>query len=166
MDVPEGPIPMTGEAFERFVREHERMVRALARSYARDEDAAEDVVQETFWRAWRAIGTLEDVSRAKAWVAGIARHAALDHLRARKRRPAEELNVDVAAPEKKDEGDLVERVMRAVDALRADYRQIMILRYVEKLSYEGIARALGMTPGAVGEKLNRVRKMVAERFAP
>ncbi len=166
MDVPEGPIPMTGESFERFVREHERMVRALARSYVRDDDAAEDVIQETFWRAWRSIDALGDPSRAKAWVAGIARHAAIDHLRSRKRRPAEELKVDVAAPEKKDGGDLVERVMRAVDALRADYRQILILRYVEKLSYDGIARALGMTPGAVGEKLNRVRKMVAERFVP
>ena len=157
---------MTAEAFERFVLEHERLVRALARSYVRDDDAAEDVVQETFWRAWRSIGDLGDPSRAKAWMTEIARHAAIDHLRSRRRHTTEELNVDVAAPEEKDEGDLVERVIRAVDALRADYRQIMILRYVEKLSYEGIARALGMTPGAVGEKLNRVRKMVAERFAP
>ena len=169
MDVPEGPgfgrSLMTGEAFERFVREHERMVRALARSAVRDADAAEDVVQETFWRAWRSLDGLADPSRAKAWVAEIARHAALDHLRSRRRRPAEELKVDVAAPERKEEGDLVERVMRAVDALRADYRQILILRHVEKLSYKEVAQALGMTPGAVGEKLNRVRKMVAERFA-
>jgi len=157
---------MTGEAFYGFVQRHERLVRALARSYVRDADAAEDVVQETFWRAWRSLDGLEDASRAGAWVAGIARHAALDHLRSRRRRPTEELTVDVAAPEKKEEGILVERVVRAVDALRADYRQILILRYVEKLSYDGIARALGMTPGAVGEKLNRVRKMVAERFTP
>jgi len=157
---------MTGEAFERFVREHEAMVRALARSYCRDADAAEDVVQETFLRAWRSLDGLQDASKARAWVGALARHAALDALRARRRRPAEELDVDVAAPGTAEEGDLLDKVVRAVDALRSDYRQLLVLRYVEKLSYGEIAEALGMSPGAVGEKLHRVRRMVAERFAP
>ena len=158
-------MDMTGPPFERLVREHERMVRALARSYGCDAHAADDVVQDTFWRAWRSREGLRDPSRIKAWLCATARHAALDHLRARGRRKTEELIVDVAAPEKREEGDLVERVMRAVDDLREDYRRILLLRYVEKMSYAEIAESLEMTPTAVGEKLNRVRKMVMERFA-
>ena len=72
--------------------------------------------------------------------------------------------MDLKAPELKS-GDPVDRVMRAVDGLREDYRQILLLRYVEKLSYGQIASALGMTTTAVGEKLHRVRKMVMEKFA-
>ncbi len=157
-------MDMTGPSFERLVREHERKVRALAMAYCRDEHAADDVVQETFWRAWRSLDGLRDPSKLKTWLYAMARHAAVDHLRARERHRAEVLAVDVKAPEKR-EGDLVDRVMRAVDGLRGDYRQILLLRYVEKLSYAEIAEALEMTPTAVGEKLHRVRRMVIERFA-
>lgn len=157
-------MDMTGTPFERLVREHERMVRALAMAYCRDESAADDVVQETFWRAWRSLDGLRDPSKVKTWIYSMARHAAIDHLRARERRRTEELKVDVEAPRRKS-SEAVEQVMRVVDRLREDYRQIILLHYVEKLSYGEIASALGMTATAVGEKLHRVRKMVLERFA-
>ena len=158
-------MAMTGPDFERLVREHERLVRALARSAVRDEHAAEDLVQETFWRAWRSLGNLRDPSKVKAWLCALCRNAALDFLRRRRRRETEELDVDIAAPEAREGPDLAARVGRIVDGLREDYRQIMVLHYVEQLSYEQIAESLGMTTGAVGEKLHRVRKMVAERLA-
>ena len=157
-------MDMTGGAFERLVADHERTVRALAMAYCRDASAADDVVQETFLRAWKSLDGLRDPSKVKTWIYSLARHAAIDHLRARKRRETEALTVDVKAPELKS-GDPVDRVMRAVDGLREDYRQILLLRYVEKLSYGQIASALGMTTTAVGEKLHRVRKMVMEKFA-
>ena len=158
-------MDMTGPPFERLVREHERMVRALARSYGCDTHAADDVVQDTFWRAWRSRDGLRDPPRIKAWLCTTARHPALDYLRARKRRKTEELIVDVPAPVHREGGDRVDRVMQAVDDLREDYRRILLLRYVEKMSYAEIAQSLEMTPTAVGEKLHRVRKMVMERFA-
>ena len=157
-------MDMTGGAFERLVADHERTVRALAMAYCRDASAADDVVQETFLRAWKSLDGLRDPSKVKTWIYSLARHAAIDQLRARKRRETEELTVDVKAPEKRSD-DLVDRVMRAVDGLREDYRQILLLRYVEKLSYGEIAESLGMTATAVGEKLHRVRKMVMEKFA-
>lgn len=156
-------MDMKDPAFERFVHEHGRMVRALAVAYCRDESAAEDVVQDTFVRAWRSLDGLRDPAKIKTWIYSLARHTAVDFLRARERRKTEELRMDVEAPERPG-GGLIEQVMQAVDQLREDYRQILLLRYVEKFSYAQIGEALGMTPAAVGEKLHRVRRMVMERF--
>jgi RNA polymerase sigma-70 factor (ECF subfamily) len=157
-------MSMTVPPIDRLVQEHERMVRALAMAYCRDENAADDIVQETFWRAWRSLNGLQDPSKVKTWLYALARNAAIDYVRSRRRRKTEALTVDVEAPERSP-GDSSDRVMRAVDGLRGDYRQIVLLHYIEKLSYAQIGEALGMTPSAVGEKLHRVRKMVQQRFS-
>lgn len=155
---------MTPESFDAFVRQHERMVRALAVSYVRSEAAADDVVQEAFLRAWKAFDTLRDPGHVKTWLYTLARHAAIDWLRREKRHRMEELNVDVAAPARRETDDRVEKVMRIVDGLREDYRRLVLLRFADGLSYAEIAEALGMSVGAVGEKLHRVRKLVVERM--
>ena len=158
---PTSPVALD---FDTFVKEHERMVRALALSWVRSPSAADDVKQEAFLRAWKALGTLRDPSKAKTWLYTLTRNAAVDWLRREKRHKAEEL-VDVAAPvaEKKSD-DLIEKVVRIVDGLREDYRQLVLLRFVEQLSYAEIAEVLGTTASSVGEKLHRVRKLVTERM--
>jgi len=155
---------MTAEAFDGFVREHERMVRALALSYTRNASAADDVVQETFIRAYRSIDGLREGSKVKTWLYALARHAAIDWLRREKRHRVEELTVDVVAPAEKKTDDLTERVMKVVNGLKQDYRQIVLLRFVEEMSYADIGETLGMTSTAVGEKLHRVRRIVMERL--
>ncbi|MBI2919733.1 MAG: RNA polymerase sigma factor [Planctomycetes bacterium] len=155
---------MKAETFDRFVREHERMVRALAYSWVRSASAADDVAQEAFLRAYRSIGSLRDLTKVKPWLYTLTRNAAMDWLRREKRHRVEELNVDVAAPAAKEGDDRVDRVARIVEELREDYRQLVLLRFVDGLSYAEIAEALGMSVGAVGEKLHRVRKMVVERM--
>lgn len=152
--------------FQTFVRDHERMVRALALSWVRSPSAADDVAQESFLRAWKAWGTLRDPAAAKTWLYTLTRHAAIDWLRREKRHKAEELVQDVAAPaaEKKPD-DLIEKVVRIIDGLRQDYRQLVLLRFVEQMSYAEIGEVLGLTASAVGEKLHRVRKLVNERMA-
>ncbi len=138
------------------------MVRALALSWCRDADAADDIVQETFWRAYRSF---REAQSPKPWLYTLVHHAALDYLRARRRRKRLEQKMRteaVVSGAKKD--DRVGKVMEIVDGLREDYRRILLLRHVDGLSYGQIARVLEMTPGAVGEKLHRVRKLVMERL--
>ncbi|MCE9582985.1 MAG: sigma-70 family RNA polymerase sigma factor [Planctomycetes bacterium] len=150
--------------FQTFVHDHERMVRALALSWVRSPSAADDVTQEAFVRAWKSWGTLRDSAKAKTWIYTVTRNAAVDWLRREKRHKAEEL-VDVAAPaiEKKPD-DRIDRVVGIVNSLREDYRQLVLLRFVEQMSYAEIAEVLGLTASAVGEKLHRVRKMVTDRM--
>lgn len=150
---------MTGAEFDAFVREHQRMVRALAFSYLRDDHAADDLAQEVFLRAWKSV---DGVAHPKTWLYAMTRNAAIDHLRARRRSlPIEEKVMDVPAPPPAEPDDRIAKVMRVVDGLREDYRQIILLRYVENLPYARIAEALGMTVTAVGEKLHRVRALIA-----
>ena len=159
---------MDGKGFEAFVREHQRMVHAIARQYVKDDSAADDVAQEAFIRAYRGLGGLREKGHVKTWLYSLTRNAAIDWLRAHKRRHVsiDDAGIDVeevkekAAPDGTAEMDAV---MKAVQSLRADYREIILMRYIEKLSYAQIAEALGMTIGAVGEKLHRVREMIVQR---
>ncbi len=150
---------MTGADFDAFVREHERMVRALARAYLRDESAADDLTQEVFLRAWKSV---DGVLHRKTWLYTLTRNAAIDVLRSRRATVSiEEHAMDLAAPRPEEPDDRIAHVMRLVDGLREDYRRILLLRYVDGMPYAQIAEVLGMTVTAVGEKLHRVRAMIS-----
>jgi RNA polymerase sigma-70 factor (ECF subfamily) len=159
---------MESAAFEAFVREHQRMVHAIARQYVKDDNAADDVTQEAFIRAYRGIDGVRERAHLKTWLYSLTKNAAIDWLRSHKRRfvSLEEAEIDVVEPRRDDGGekaDMLDTVLKVLDDLRADYREIILMRYLEKLSYNQIAEALGMTVGAVGEKLHRVRNIIMER---
>jgi RNA polymerase sigma-70 factor (ECF subfamily) len=159
---------MDSGSFEVFVREHQRMVFAIARQYVKEDNAAEDVMQEAFIRAYRGLDGLREKAHVKTWLYSLTRNAAIDWLRSHKRKfvslEDSELDVEQPAPVRDDaKADALETVMKVLEGLRADYREIVLMRYIEKLSYQQIAEALGMTVGAVGEKLHRVRHMIIER---
>ncbi len=142
------------------------MVYAIARQYVKDEHVAEDVAQEAFIRAHRSFDGLRDPARVKTWLYSLTRNAAIDWLRAHRRKvlPLEEAaEVPQPAPRPGTREEQAAVVMAALEALREDYREIILMRYFDGLSYREIADALGMTVGAVGEKLSRVRDMIVER---
>jgi len=134
---------------------------------------AEDLAQETFLKAFRALGAYDAARPFRSWLFGIAHHAALDFLRAR--RP-ETLSLDdgdaplavpdaAAGPEREAElaldGALVERLLRA---LPAPYREVLLLRHAEGLSVEDAAAALGLPEGTVKIRLFRAREMMRAKW--
>ncbi len=149
-------------AFERLVAEHHEMVFGVAFSYCRDRAAAEDVAQEAFLKAYRSVDEMRNPAKMKTWLYSIARFSAIDWVRKRGReRPGEVPDRAAPAAEPEDRGA---RVMDALRGLPDDHREIMMLRYVRGLSYSEIARTLGTTASAVGEKLHRIREKVRERL--
>jgi RNA polymerase sigma-70 factor (ECF subfamily) len=147
------------------------MVFAIARQYVKEDHAADDVTQEAFIRAYRGIDGLRDQAYVKTWLYSLTRNAAIDWLRAHKRKfvSLEDSELDVEQPVADDPGDstdALDSVMNVLEGLRQDYREIILMRYIEKLTYLQIAAALKMTVGAVGEKLHRVRNMIIERCGP
>jgi RNA polymerase sigma-70 factor (ECF subfamily) len=160
-------------AFERLVREHMNTVLGLAYNYVLDFSVAEDIAQETFVQAFQSMHSLRDGALFKVWLLKIARNKCIDTLRRTPRMVSLDQNKDVereillkSAPLQQDqpfeftEDDLI----RALNSLRRDYREIFIMKHVDNLSYKEISEILGMTVSAVGEKLYRVRSMIREEL--
>jgi RNA polymerase sigma-70 factor (ECF subfamily) len=154
---------MERQAFERLVREHQEMVFCVAYSHCRDRAAAEDVAQEVFLRAFRAADEMKEPARMRTWLYSVARNGAVDWVRRRRHeRPGGVPDRAAEAPPPAEER--AGRVLAVLDSLQEDHREIMLLRYVKGLSYAEIARTVGSTVGAVGEKLHRIREAVRRKL--
>lgn len=160
-------------AFEEIVRRHQRRVYATALRILRRHDLADDVVQDTFLRAWQSLDRF-DLSRPFGpWVCRIAANLAVNHLRAPVSREQElpeghaETPSAAASPL---EGVLdveAQAVLeRAMEALSADQRAVFVLRTFEELSYKDIAETLEISMGTVMSRLARARDRLREALAP
>jgi RNA polymerase sigma-70 factor (ECF subfamily) len=154
---------MAGSKTEGFAELYERTfprVYAYVASLLRDRAAAEDVTAQAFERAYRkrrsyraSRGTME------AWLFGIARNAALDELRRRKRRAGlEGDHADSGAPSPHDHAELAvrrESVRAALASLDGRERDLIALKFAGGLTNAEIGRILGMSESAVGTRLHR-----------
>ena len=124
----------------------------------RDQSRAEDLVQETFLRAWRSLDTLRDDKAAKAWLITILRR---EHARSYERPglqidPRVEPDDLIAEPS----GTTAETLAlhRAIARLSREYRESLLLQVLGGYSCEEIAELLGLSPGAVMSRLFRARR--------
>ncbi len=152
-------------AFERMVLPHVDAGYNVARHLLREEAAARDAVQESLLRAWRYFDKLRGTD-ALPWFLQIVRNTTFTMLqKQRDFEPlVEEMNLmdDSAAD---PAAEMIERVdgellRRAVDALPAIYREVIVLRELEGLSYKEIAHVTGAELGTVMSRLTRARKQL------
>jgi RNA polymerase sigma-70 factor (ECF subfamily) len=157
------------QAFSRLVETHMRAVYAVAYRMMGDHDAADDVAQETFVRAYRALGRYDPTYSFYTWLRTIATRVALHELAKRRRRrteggesfemAAETLPTTAPDPQSLAEADeLGSRVWRALALLPEEYRAVIVLRSQEQLSYAEIARTLDIPVGTVMSRLARGRE--------
>ena len=160
-------------AFETLVLEYEKNVYNIAlRMTGNSEDAA-DMTQEAFIKAYNSLQSFRGDSKFSVWLYRIVSNVCLDFLRSRNRRPTVSLSVedddgedtqlDVAdesqSPELLLDRKLTrESVRRGLDSLPPDYRQILLLREIQGLSYDEISQALGLEVGTVKSRIFRARK--------
>jgi RNA polymerase sigma-70 factor (ECF subfamily) len=167
------------EAFRELVERFERPVFGLVLRIVRRPDVAEEVAQEAFVKAWKALGRFDPARKFSSWLFKIAHNSALDSLR---RRGEQTLSLDApiaegeAAPEPpadpKAEDPLTVATYRAagralaaaMTELRAEYREILQLRFAEGLSYEEIAEVTGAPLGTVKVHIFRARKELAKNM--
>ena len=141
----------------------------LARWLARDANDADDVVQDACVRALKYVGSLHG-SDARAWFLTIVRHAFYDWLG--RNRPSEIVQDDGAAldaaidhaavdPEQSaSRNDQTQALVDAVAALPLQYREVLVLRELEDLSYKEIARVADIPIGTVMSRLARARALL------
>ena len=146
------------------------------RRIVRDDDVAQDLLQETMLRAWKALGRLAAGSNERAWLYRIATNASLNHRRSRSREHAalERHAVDAAAARDADDGRGEGDAARAVlwdEVARLPERQrvALSLRVADELDYEEIAARMGGTAAAaranVYQATQRLRIRVKEARA-
>jgi RNA polymerase sigma-70 factor (ECF subfamily) len=155
-------------AFGLLVRRHQRRIHGLGVRLLRDRDDADDLVQETFVRAWRALERFDPERPLLPWLYRIATNRAMSLLEIRRRRPAEELTEAVADPGPSPQEDAERRrlhreVRREVDRLPEEQRVVLILRAAEDLSYREIAEVLGVPIGTVMSRLSRARETLRKK---
>lgn len=137
-----------------------RRLTAYARRFVGDANEAEDIAQETLIRVGRSWERLRSSQRVEGWMFRICRHAAIDHVRARKVRRG----VWGSMPEEAETWGLVSReeleVVSEVDAgrLSAPQRLLLGLHYEKGLSQPAICRMTGLTPAALRVRLFRARR--------
>lgn len=168
-------------AFDLLVRKYQHRIAALIGRYVADWSECQDVAQETFIRAYRAIGNFRGDAQFYTWLHRIAVNTAKNHLVAMGRRPPG-ADIDVADAEQFDSGirlrdsDTPERemmrrqmeqtVLRAVEGLPEELRVAISLREVDGLSYEEIAQRMGCPVGTVRSRIFRAREAIDQELKP
>ena len=150
-------------------------VHSLAVHLLRDARDAEDIVEETFWQAWRG-ATRYDTARGSVgtWLLTICRSRALDRLRSRRRRPEDTTLDDVPetiAPGADAAEEMVAaetgRIVRSAMAeLPAEQRQVIELAYFRGLSQSEIAEKTGQPLGTIKTRVRLAMSKLRERLAP
>jgi RNA polymerase sigma-70 factor, ECF subfamily len=150
--------------FERVALPHAAACLRLARALAKNDSDADDIVQEAYARAFRYFSTFHGDS-ARAWLLQVVRNVAWAALGRKAPDPLDE-GPEVAADSRTPETALLEKadaqaVNSAVRALPPEFREVVVLRELEELSYKEIASALEIPIGTVMSRLARGRRLLA-----
>ena len=164
-------------AYRSLVLRFERPIFSLIVRMVRHSQLAEDLTQDVFVKAFRALASYDHQRKLSSWLFKIAHNATIDHLRkgrlstvpldpARGESPALVATIadeGVESPEEASERkELAELLEAAIDELRSTYREVLLLRHREELSYQEIADITGSSLGAVKTNIHRGRKELAE----
>ena len=171
------------KAFDLLVAKYQRRIYRLVLRFIRDPALAEDVAQETFLRAYRAIGQFRGESQFYTWLYRIAVNTAKKAISDDIRDPTvsegdalgndeetfspTELLTNHETPESiLVSKEIVQTVNAAMESLPEDLRMAITLREIEGLSYEDIAEAMQCPIGTVRSRIFRAREAIAERLRP
>jgi RNA polymerase sigma-70 factor (ECF subfamily) len=169
-------------AFELLVMKYQRKLGRLLSRFVRDPAEVEDVAQEAFIKAYRALPTFRGESAFYTWLYRIAINTAKNYLVALGRRAPTTVGVDIddaenfedadqlrdtSTPESELEGKEIAGVVnKAMDALPEDLRTAITLREIEGLSYEEIASVMNCPIGTVRSRIFRAREAIATELRP
>jgi RNA polymerase sigma-70 factor (ECF subfamily) len=170
------------QAFDMLVAKYQRRLMRLLSRIVHDPAEAEDVVQETFIKAYRALRHFRGDSAFYTWLYRIGINTAKNHLATQGRRALTSADADHEQAEGFNDGEhlrdintpesmlaskqIAQTVNAAMDALPVDLRTAIALREIEGLSYEEISDIMACPIGTVRSRIFRAREVIAEKLRP
>ncbi len=151
-----GSIDSFGELCARY---YNSMV-AIAYSVLTDHHLARDAAQETFARALQNLEKLKRKQSFALWLAGICRNVALDMAKDKSRHVNIENHSQL--PDSPTEGSDNQAIRQAIDSLSPPEREMIVMRYYNKLSHQQMSAVLGLTKPAINNRLSRARRKLAD----
>lgn len=169
------------QAFELLTRKYQGRIYAFCLHLVNNVEEAEELTQDVFIKLFSNLTTFRADAKFSTWLYQIAKNLSLNKLKYLKRRkyfqntsldarPADE--GDAGGHEVRDEGKSIEAlyedielqtlIQQKIDALREDYKRMLILRDIEGLSYDEIARRMRLTAGTVKSRLHKARIALRE----
>jgi RNA polymerase sigma-70 factor, ECF subfamily len=169
-------------AFDLLVAKYQRKIFRLLSRLVRDPAEIEDVAQEAFIKAYRALPNFRGDSAFYTWLYRIAINTAKNYLVSQGRRAPTSTEADIEEAETFDDGDqlrdlntpdsmlltkqVADAVNRAIEQLPEDLKTAIVLRELEGLSYEEIAESMGCPIGTVRSRIFRAREAIAAELRP
>lgn len=170
------------DAFRDFVERHGDVVYSVLRRLVGSPDLAEELAQETFVRAYEGLDGFRGESGFRTWLVQIAINLVRDRRRAARRSPTvvslEELrarsSIDADPPDQRPsvepvgrlaQREVSARLERELEQLPVDYREAFVLKHVEGMPYEEMARITGQSVGCLKVRVHRARARLREALA-
>jgi RNA polymerase sigma-70 factor (ECF subfamily) len=171
------------DAFRSLVEQHSRAVFRLAWRMTGNEPDAEDMVQETFLRAWKQIGKFDGRASFSTWLHRICANCSLDHIRAAKRKqdlhmganendnaeadPFAQIAANTPSPERlAGSSQIASKLVAALGELSEMERVAFVMRHYEGVGIEEISVALGVQPGAAKHSVFRAVQKLRRALEP
>ncbi len=173
-------------SFQLLVERYQDRMFSLVRHFTRNAVEVEDIVQETFLKAYRRLGSFQQQASFSTWLYRIAVNSSLDCLKRRGRSPVRAVEdpellasgegtargggssgtAGILAPDARlEREEIAEITHRVLDALPEIFRQVLVLREFEDMAYQEIADVLGISIGTVESRLFRARARFRECLA-
>lgn len=161
------------DAFELLVRAHEKLVYNLTLRILGNEQDALDASQEAFFRAYRALESFRADSKFSVWLYRLTSNVCLDMLRQRSRTGdplslTTDEGMELSLPDERfdpetelEKKELRRAVQEGLQALEPAFRQALVLREINGLSYEEIGQVMGLESGTVKSRIFRARRKLA-----
>ena len=156
------------EAFGIIVRQYSEQLYWKIRNIVQDHDDANDVLQNTFMKAWMALGDFQSKSKISTWLYRIAVNESLDHLRRQKTKVSADEDISVANRLLADEyfnGDETQALLQQAIAKLPDVqRTVFTLRYYDNMKYSEMSRVMNTSEGALKASYHIAVKKISEFF--